>query len=635
MALYSLKMRASKQNCHISGAEKIITEEKICTDSTLLLQRALHHSKGSPDYINLKIESIDEHNIEYLPALPVKSISVDSATTGQKKILEILEQLNITNGKQIMSLFKHTYNMRGAMLLNVDTLERLEPDKQRGIRATYMDAEDSACPCDKNHFAEALVLATKVANTPHIIGEICVSDDPDYITGYVAAKDIGYVRISQLKSMGSPDGGRIFLYRGINKNVHECINYLEKQRVIVKNIPPLESTPSLLSQNNVLTKITADLQEIHKKNLYRKITKIDTVQAPHITCHNKDMILLASNNYLGLINHPNIKNAAIAALEEFGTGSGGSRLTTGTNPLHISLEKKLAQFKHFPAALLFNTGYMANVGVISALADKNTIIFSDELNHASIIDGCRLSKAKTIIYQHNNMADLENKIKLADTANGIIVSDAVFSMDGDVANLPQILSLAKRYGLLTIFDEAHSTGVIGAAGRGIVEYYNSSLKPDIIVGTMSKALASEGGFICADTLIIDYLKNKARSFIFSTSLSPAVIASSMEALNILENNPSLVKQLQSNTAYFCNCLQQNNITAASPSAIVPIVIGDEKKCSLIADNLFADNIYLSAIRYPTVKTGEARLRAAIMASHSHNDLSIAANKIASAINSIT
>lgn len=275
---------------------------------------------------------------------------------------------------------------------------------------------------------------------------------------------------------------------------------------------------------------------------------------------------------------------------------------------------------------------MANIGVISALADKNTVIFSDELNHASIIDGCRLSNGKTIVYQHNNMIDLENKIKNANTGNGIIISDAVFSMDGDITNLPQILHLAKKYHLLSVFDEAHSTGVIGTSGHGIIEYYNSKNQPDIIVGTMSKALASEGGFVCANNNIIDYLINKARSFIFSTSLPPAVIASARAALDIINNNPDIVKQLHNNVRYFCDCLHKNNIKANSPSAIIPIIIGDEKKCTQIADQLFADNIYLSAIRYPTVQKQQARLRASIMATHSKDDLAAAANLIARAIN---
>lgn len=347
MALYSLKMRASKECTHISGAEKIVNEENLYDDSAALLHRALHHSKGQPDFINLKIEQVNTNNLQYLTALPVTATSVDSAAAGQQKILEILKGLNINNGAAIMALFKDTYNMRGAMLLNVDTLERLEPDKTRGIRATYMDSEQACCQDVKNHFAEAIVLATKVAHAPNIIAEICMSDDPDYVTGYVAAKDIGYVRISKLKNMGSPDGGRIFLYRGNPQDITACINYLEKQHVIVQNIPNLNTAPTI-PPTNFNKKLTAELTNLHKKNLHRSMREINTIQSPHVQCHNQDMILLASNNYLGLIDNPAIKQAAIQAVEKFGTGSGGSRLTTGTNSLHIALEQELAQFKHMP-----------------------------------------------------------------------------------------------------------------------------------------------------------------------------------------------------------------------------------------------------------------------------------------------
>ncbi|WP_196593479.1 8-amino-7-oxononanoate synthase [Pectinatus sottacetonis] len=636
MALYSLKMRASKKinngNMHISGAEKIIAEEKINKDASSLLQRALHHAKGKPDFINLKVESVNPRKIEHIKALPVTSIEVKDADMGQRQILALLEKLHIKNGLEIMKKFKDTYAMRGAMLLDADTLERLEPDPQRGIRATYMDAEDSGCPADKDHYKEAIVLASKVVNSPYIVAEICMSDDPDYVTGYVAAKDIGYVRITKLKEMGCPDGGRIFLFRGKKENIPDCINYLEKQYVLVGNIPQLKSdNKENIRQNNFIQKISIDIDTLQKQHLYRTMYEISSAQNNHIKCENKDMIMLASNNYLGLINNPQIKATAVKAIHDFGTGSGGSRLTTGNMTLHVQWENELAEFKNTEAALTYNTGYMANVGIISALCDKNTIIFSDELNHASIIDGCRLSKARTIVYRHNDMKDLERKICLYSPCRALIVSDAVFSMDGDIANMPGIIYLAKKYHFLSMLDEAHSTGVIGKTGRGIVEYYNSSDKPDILMGTMSKALASEGGFVCGSQILIDYLRNKSRSFIFSTSLSPAVIAAALKALELIEKNPSIVQQLQKNTAYFSHCLAQNGIPVNTSSAIVPIKTGGEKCTMEIAEKLFAVGIYISAIRYPTVKKGEARLRAAIMATHNNEDLSFAADKIAEII----
>lgn len=242
--MYSIKMRASKvmeneeQSQHISGAEKIISEDKIETICSQLLKRALHHSKGDADFINIKIEKIDPSEIITKNALPVTTLEVNNATEGRNKLLELMEKSQIARSKDILSMMNDTWKMRGAMLLNVDTLERMEPDKSRGIRATYMDVvDDLDNRTTKDHFKEAVVLATKVASHPNIVGELCISDDPDYVTGYFASKQFGYVRITKLKEMGCPDGGRIFLFRGNHREAQECIHYLEKQKMLVKLNP--------------------------------------------------------------------------------------------------------------------------------------------------------------------------------------------------------------------------------------------------------------------------------------------------------------------------------------------------------------------------------------------------------------
>ena len=635
--LYSLKMRASQskdgQSQHISGAERILDENELQTNVEALINRALHHSKGQPDFINLKIEAVAEDEIEYIDALPIKTIDVPDAAAGQQVILDYLKQIGITNATEIMKLFSQTYNMRGAMLLDVDTLERLEPNQERGIRATFMDAENSnSVQNQKNHFREAIVLASKVVNAPGIIAEICMSDDPNYVTGYVAAPSIGYVRITKLKEMGCPDGGRIFLYRGNREDVSKCINYLERQKVLVKNVP---SAPiKIEAVRDIWQPLKNTIDNLKANQLYRTMHTITSPQSSHIIIDNRDFILLASNNYLGLIDEERVKNAAKAAIDEFGSGSGGSRLTTGNLTLHEELERDLADFKGTDSAILFNTGYMANVGTISALCNKDSVIFSDELNHASIIDGCRLSRAKVIIYKHNDMIDLEAKIKqfrIPHSAFRIILTDAVFSMDGDIANLPEIIALARKYNLMVMVDEAHSTGVIGESGHGIVEHFKLKDKPDILMGTLSKSLASEGGFVCGNNLLIDYLRNKARSFIFSTSLAPATLASAKAALKILKNEPERVQRLRHNVGYFCAELKNHGIDVMSESAIVPIIIGDEGEALRISSKLFDEGIYISAIRYPTVAKGQARLRVAIMATHTEEDLKLAAQKIAKQI----
>ena len=650
MSIYSLKMRASKHTGsiqeHVSGAEKILPQQELPQQMEALLSRALHHAKGKADFINLKIEAVAPENLKYIEALPVSTHEAATPAEGRQFMCQIMTELGLTPDKcqKILELFQATYGMRGAMLLDVDTLERLEPDQQRGIRATYMDSiapkGEAKAICDgKNHFQEALVLASKVLSAPNIIGELCMSDDPDYITGYIATRDKGYIRITKLKKMGCPDGGRIFLYRGPKSQVEDCIQYLQEQRVLVKNVPSNpygNNTPKPKSASDKPWQIFEDiLAQKKSQQLYRDTKEISSAQAAHIIYQGQNQLMLASNDYLGLIDHPEVKEAAKKAINIYGVGSGGSRLTTGTLPLHNHLETALASFKHTERSLLFNTGYMVNVGIISALGIKDSIIFSDELNHASIIDGCRLSHAKTVVYKHNDMKDLAKKLQEHAGCQGLIVTDAVFSMGGDIAHLPDIMALAEQYHVLTMVDEAHATGVIGATGRGIAEHFGLKRQPDILMGTLSKALAAEGGYVCGNQLLIDYLRNTARSYIFSTSLSPAVLAAAIKALELLENQPSMVHQLQENTCIFCKTLQQEGIEAHSDTAIVPIVLHDEELALRVAEELNRQNIFISPIRYPTVPKGQAMLRAALMATHTPEELRQAAHRIGQTISRLT
>lgn len=340
--------------------------------------------------------------------------------------------------------------------------------------------------------------------------------------------------------------------------------------------------------------------------------------------------MLASNHYLDLAGVEEIRACAAQALRQYGAGAGGSRLTTGNTKLHRQLEQRLAAFKGTEAALVFNSGYAANLGVISALMGRGDVIFSDELNHASIIDGCRLSRAEVVVYRHNNMDDLEQKLREHRYRRGMIVSDAVFSMDGDIANLPRLVELAGRYGLLSMVDEAHSTGVIGRTGHGITEHYGCR-PPDVLMGTLSKSLGSEGGFVCGSRALIDLLINRARSFIFSTALSPVSAAAALKGLEYIEQHPERVRALRENVSFFCGCLEGQGIRARSETAIIPIHIGDERRAAEASQALLDAGYFLSAIRYPTVGRGRARLRAALMATHTREQLQSAAGAIAAVL----
>ena len=397
-------------------------------------------------------------------------------------------------------------------------------------------------------------------------------------------------------------------------------------------------------QNEILNQFTVEpLRLMRESNTYRTLRHITSPESSHVTIAGKDTILLASNSYLDLANIPELKQAMAEAVLEWGTGSGGARLTTGNKTPHEELEDFIAKFKGEEAAITFNTGYMANVGTISALCRKTDFIFSDELNHASIIDGIRLSRAKCFVYKHNDMADLERVIeeakaefcareKLAESAlanfRGLIVTDAVFSMDGDLANLPELLRIAKAHGVLLMIDEAHATGVLGRTGRGLAEHYHCE-HADVTVGTLSKAVAAEGGFVAGSKQLIEFLKNKSRSFIFTTAMSPAVAAAACQNLKFIDAHPERVQQLQENVEFFCNALRSVGLQVPqTQSAIIPIVIGDEAAALNASAKLQERGILIPAIRYPTVAKGQARLRASLMATHTHEELALAAKEIA-------
>jgi len=374
--------------------------------------------------------------------------------------------------------------------------------------------------------------------------------------------------------------------------------------------------------------IIEKLKKIKEKKLYRELKYIETAQSPKVKIEGKDFILLGSNNYLGLCDDSRLKKAAIDAINKYGVGSGGSRLTTGNYDIHRELEKKIASFKGTEASLVFNTGYMANVGIISALCDRNWVIFCDKLNHASIIDGCHLSGAKLIRYKHCDMNDLLDKVNKYKKNNNLIVTDGVFSMDGDIAPLSDIVKIAKENDIMTMVDDAHATGILGKNGAGTASYFNLDNKIDIMMGTLSKSVASEGGYAAGSNDLIDYLKNSARSFIYSTALSPATIAVSIKALEIIEKDEERRFNLLKMSNWFQNELKIagfNVIETKTP--IIPIMIGPADKAVEFSKNLLEEGIYIPAIRPPSVPEGTSRLRISLMATHTTQDLEEALTKI--------
>lgn len=364
-----------------------------------------------------------------------------------------------------------------------------------------------------------------------------------------------------------------------------------------------------------------ELDSIRASGRYRRLSYLESAQSREVQIGGKSYLVFSSNDYLGLCSDSRLKRVARDALEEFGVGSGGSRLTTGSNILHMELEERIAEFKERESALVYSSGYMANLGVISALANGDWVVFCDRLNHASIIDGIRLSGARLVPYRHSDMLDLEKKIKRYGGEKNLIVTDGVFSMDGDIADLPGIVDIARRYGAMTMVDDAHGTGVLGDSGRGTEEHLGMEGCIDICLGTMSKAMGGEGGFVSGSEDLIDYLRQTSRSFIYSTSPAPPSVAVAIESLGIIGDYGDRRIDLREKSQYFRERVKAMGLEALDgETPIIPIILGDEHLAIEYSSKLMDAGIYVPCIRPPTVPKGSSRLRVTLTAEHSYGDL---------------
>ena len=360
-----------------------------------------------------------------------------------------------------------------------------------------------------------------------------------------------------------------------------------------------------------------ELAGIRNKGLYRELRTIHGAQAPRITMNGRELIHLSSNDYLGLTTHPKVKKAAIDAIEEYGTGAGAARFTGGNTDLTNSLEEKIARFKNTEAAMVFSTGYMANMGVISALMDKGDLILSDELNHASIIDGCRLSRAEVNVYPHRDITCIDKILGRSTHNKKLIVTDGVFSMDGDIAPLPGIKEVAEKHDAMVMVDDAHATGVLGKHRRGTADHCNVNV--DINMGTLSKALASMGGYVAGSQELIDFLRNRARSFIYTTALPPSAVAGAKAALDVIVKDDPAAKLWQ-NVSLYNKGLKDMGFSIDSQTQIIPLMTGETGRTLDVAAELERAGVLALGIRPPTVPKGQGRIRTSLMATHSKMDI---------------
>lgn len=378
---------------------------------------------------------------------------------------------------------------------------------------------------------------------------------------------------------------------------------------------------------DALAFLAAEVAQLKDQGVFRLPRILKGQQGARAVFDGREVVNLSSNNYLGLASHPKLREAAREAVARYGAGSGSVRTIAGTMSLHEELEARLARFKRTEAALVFQSGFTANAGTVSAILGKEDLIVSDQLNHASIIDGARLSRATIKVYPHRDMAGLRQALEEAKGEGfrrTLVITDGVFSMDGDVAPLPEVVALAREYGAISMVDDAHASGVMGRNGRGTVDHFGLHGQVDIQVGTLSKAVGVLGGYVAGSRTLIDYLIQRARPFLFSTSHPPAVTAACLAALDILENEPELIDRLWENTRFFKRGLAELGFdTGISETPITPVIVGEGSRAMKFSDRLFEEGVFAQGIAYPTVPKDKARVRTIVTAGHTPDDLAFA------------
>jgi glycine C-acetyltransferase len=386
-----------------------------------------------------------------------------------------------------------------------------------------------------------------------------------------------------------------------------------------------------MTRTDPLSYLGEQLDSWRQAGSYFRLRELQSACEPVARFDGREVINLASNNYLGLANHPKLVEATVEATKKYGAGSGAVRTISGTMSLHLELERRIAAFKNVEACVVFQSGFAANAGTVSAVLTPEDHIISDALNHASIIDGCRLSKAKIHVFPHRDVAAAEEKLKALadDPARKLLISDGVFSMDGDIGPLPALVDLAERYGAIMMVDDAHSSGVLGRSGRGTIDHFGLHGRVDIQVGTLSKAVGVLGGYVCGTRELIEFLYHRARPFLFSTSHPPAVAAACLAAFDILESEPERIDQLWSNTRYYQAALRESGFsTGDTQTPITPIIVGDTKLTFDFSRELFESGLYATGIGFPTVPQGKARVRTIVTSAHTRQQLDRAVEIIA-------
>ncbi len=504
------------------------------------------------------------------------------------------------------------------------TGRRLEADPLRGVRVTkFGDLTESAPGASlahKKHHHEAVLLASKVAAAPGVLAELCISDDPHYTRGYVCADGV-YTTVTNVKADGDPNGGRVILVDTTRADPTTITAWLENHPVLIG--PATASGPKATSWHDHLC---GRLNAWRAAGLERRPRTFCSAQDPDAITTDGPALLFSSSDYLGLSTEPKVQQAMMNTVRRLGSSSGGSRLTTGTSVAHHQAEHEIAAWLRYPQAVFMASGYQANIATIQLLADPHVTVISDAENHASLIDGCRLARARTVVVPHADLDAIDTALDRVTTDRALVLTEGVYSMGGDVTAVGELVEIAHRHGALVVVDDAHGIGTVGPTGRGATEGLSASQRPDVLLGTASKALGVEGGFACVDETLATLMRNCARGYVFSSAPSPVVAAGVAAAVEYLRTDTRRVCSLQANVAQARRLLAEADLippsTAHDRGPIIRIPVGPESRAVAAQGELARRGLMVGAIRYPAVAKGDAILRICLTARHTDEHIRI-------------
>ncbi|MGK2351508.1 6-carboxyhexanoate--CoA ligase [Cutibacterium sp. V947] len=603
---------------HVSGAESLVSPDMIGQTVAGLTQRALlpGHTVTARQ-VRLSLDQLDV-DPTVIPALPTDIEECPDVDSAHRHFRDVLSRF-VPHPDETLRILTAGPTMRGAAMVEVGSGRRLEADPLRGVRVTRFGDLTESAPgrtlARKKHHHEAVLLASKVAAAPGVVAELCISDDLHYTRGYVCVDGV-YTTVTNVKAEGDPNGGRVILVDTSCADPAMITNWLENHPVLVNAATHPCGTHTTTCWHD---HVAGRLKAWRNAGLERRPRTFASPQLPDAVTTDGPALLFSSSDYLGMSTEPTVRQAMINAVGELGCSSGGSRLTTGTSVAHHHAEDEIATWLGYPRAVLMASGYQANLATLQLLAGPDVTVVSDADNHASLIDGCRLARARTVVVPHADLDAVDAALARATTDRALVLTEGVFSMSGDVIPVADMVKIAHRHGALAVVDDAHGIGTVGPTGRGVTEGLSRQLRPDVLLATASKALGVEGGFVCVDETLATLIRHCARGYVFSSAPSPAVAAAVTAAIRFLRTDSSRVQNLQGNVSRARRLLTRAGLittsTANDVGPIIRIPVGPEDRAVSAQEELARRGLMIGAIRYPAVPRGEAILRVCVTAEH--------------------